>query len=110
MAQVVSRRPHHRGSPGSRPGQSMWDLWLTKWHWERFFSEFFGFPLSISFHRRSPNSYHLGNVEYANVKSRHPGLGTRPTPPSGKKTVSGYRLDDRAIDVRSPAEAREFFL
>jgi hypothetical protein len=25
----------------------MWDLWWTKWHWDRFFSEFFGFPLSI---------------------------------------------------------------
>jgi hypothetical protein len=28
-----------------------WDLWWTKWHWDRFFSEFFDFPLSISFHR-----------------------------------------------------------
>jgi hypothetical protein len=37
----------HRGGPGSRPGQSMWDLWWTKWHCDRFFSEFFGFPLSI---------------------------------------------------------------
>jgi hypothetical protein len=27
------------------------DLWWTKWHWDRFFSESFGFPLSISFHR-----------------------------------------------------------
>jgi hypothetical protein len=63
----------------------MWDLWWTKWHWDRFFSEFFGFPLSISFHRRFPNSYHLGNAQYANV-SRPPRLGTRPTPPSGKKT------------------------
>jgi hypothetical protein len=26
------------------------------------FSEFFGFPLSISFRRGSPNSYHLGNA------------------------------------------------
>jgi hypothetical protein len=25
----------------------MWDLWWTKWHWDRFFSEFFGFSLSI---------------------------------------------------------------
>jgi succinate dehydrogenase/fumarate reductase cytochrome b subunit len=21
----------------------MWDLWWTKWQWDRFFSEFFGF-------------------------------------------------------------------
>jgi hypothetical protein len=31
----------------------MWDLWWTKWHWDRFFFEFFGFPLSVSFHRCS---------------------------------------------------------
>jgi hypothetical protein len=35
--------------PVSRPVRSMWDLWWSKWHWGRFFSEFFGFPLSISF-------------------------------------------------------------
>jgi hypothetical protein len=39
------------------------------------------FPTNISFHLRSPNSYHLGNAKYANV-SRHPCLGTRPTPSS----------------------------
>jgi hypothetical protein len=32
-------------------------MWRIKWHWERFFSEFFDFQLSISFHRRSPYSY-----------------------------------------------------
>jgi hypothetical protein len=42
--------------PGLRPGQSMWDLWWTRWHCNRLFSEFFGFPLSISFHRGSPYS------------------------------------------------------
>jgi hypothetical protein len=35
------------------PGQYMWDLWWTKWYWDRFFPEYFGFPLSISFHRCS---------------------------------------------------------
>jgi hypothetical protein len=29
--------PSHRGGPGSSPGQVMWDLWWTKWHWGRFF-------------------------------------------------------------------------
>jgi hypothetical protein len=38
-------------------GQSTWDLWWTKWHWDRSFSEFFGFPLSVSFHHGSPCSY-----------------------------------------------------
>jgi hypothetical protein len=31
----------------------MWNLWWTKWHWDRFFSEYFGFPLSISFYQCS---------------------------------------------------------
>jgi hypothetical protein len=31
-------------------------------------------------------------------------------PGSSVSTVSGYRLDDRAIEVRSPAEAKGFFL
>jgi hypothetical protein len=31
----------------------MWDLWWTKWHWDSFSPEYFGFPLSISFHRCS---------------------------------------------------------
>jgi hypothetical protein len=31
----------------------MWDLWWAKWHWDRFFLESYGFPLSISFHRCS---------------------------------------------------------
>jgi hypothetical protein len=61
--QILGYEPH-RGVPDSRPGQSMWDLWWTKWHWDRVFSEFFCFPLSISFQRRSPNSYHLGNEQY----------------------------------------------
>jgi hypothetical protein len=33
-------------SPTKRLGQSMWDLWRTKWHCDRFFSEYFGFPHS----------------------------------------------------------------
>jgi hypothetical protein len=36
--------PSHRGGPDSRRVKSMWDLWWTKLHWDRFFSEFFGFP------------------------------------------------------------------
>jgi hypothetical protein len=31
----------------------MWDLWSTKWHWDRFFSESFGFILSESVKRYS---------------------------------------------------------
>jgi hypothetical protein len=35
------------------PGQSMWDLWCIKWHWDRFSPQYFGFTLSVSFHRCS---------------------------------------------------------
>jgi hypothetical protein len=48
MAQVVSRRLHTAYARGSRPGQSMWDLWWTKWHWDRFFVRVFRFsPVNI---------------------------------------------------------------
>jgi hypothetical protein len=30
----------HRGGQGSSPGQSMWDLWWTKWHWDMLFCDF----------------------------------------------------------------------
>jgi hypothetical protein len=47
MAQAVSRRPL------AASAQSMWDLWWTMWHWDRFFPENFGFTLSVSFRRCS---------------------------------------------------------
>jgi hypothetical protein len=37
IAQAVQSLVSHRGDPGSNPGQVMWDLWWTKWHWGRFF-------------------------------------------------------------------------
>jgi hypothetical protein len=37
LLQVVPRTPSiHRGGPDSILGRSMWDLWWTKWHWDRF--------------------------------------------------------------------------
>jgi hypothetical protein len=44
-------------------------------------------------------------LEYFLVQSRKSG-----EPGSSVSIVSGYELDDRAIEVRSPAEARGFFL
>jgi len=32
---------------------SMWDLWWTEWHWDKFLSYYISFPLSLSFHQRS---------------------------------------------------------
>jgi hypothetical protein len=50
MAQVISRRPVIAETRVRARGYSKWDLWWTKWYWGRFFSEFFAFPLSLSFH------------------------------------------------------------
>jgi hypothetical protein len=53
MAQAVSRRARTRASTvrGRRlTAWAVWGLWWTKWFWDRFFSELFGFPLPVSFH------------------------------------------------------------
>jgi hypothetical protein len=39
MAQEVNRQPLT-----TILGQSMWDFLWIKWHWHRFFPEYFGFP------------------------------------------------------------------
>jgi hypothetical protein len=44
MAQAVSRWPLTAEARG-RAQVCMWDLWWTKWYWDRFFSEFFGLLL-----------------------------------------------------------------
>jgi hypothetical protein len=41
MAQSVSRRP----LTAAARVRAQWDLWWEKWHWDRIFFEFFGFPL-----------------------------------------------------------------
>jgi hypothetical protein len=43
----------HPTSARSTFGQSVWDLWGTKWNLDRFPSECFGFPLSSAFHQCS---------------------------------------------------------
>jgi hypothetical protein len=56
----VSLIVSHHGASGSGLGQSMWDLWWTKWHWDTGVSEFLGLPPSLSFHPGSIVMYHLG--------------------------------------------------
>jgi hypothetical protein len=46
----------HSGGPCSPPESVHCDLWWTTWHLDSFLSEFFGFSLSITFHRGSPYS------------------------------------------------------
>jgi hypothetical protein len=49
LVMILAQSPtSHRVGSGSRPGQSMWYLWWIKWHWDRFFSDFFlFFPVNI---------------------------------------------------------------
>jgi hypothetical protein len=41
-----------------------YNLWWAKWHWDRVFSEFFGFPANIIPPSFSILIYHLGNEHY----------------------------------------------
>jgi hypothetical protein len=71
--------------PGFAPGSILMVFVVEKVALVQVFLRVLRFsPVNISFHRRSPNSYHLGDALYANV-SRHQRLGTRPTPSSGGK-------------------------
>jgi len=40
----------YRGDQGWFPVHSSWYLWRKKWHWDRFSSQHFSYPLSVSFH------------------------------------------------------------
>ena len=41
------------GGPVSIPGESVWGLWWTQWHWYKISSDYFGFALSVLFHQCS---------------------------------------------------------
>jgi len=41
----------YRGVPVSIPNKYMWNLWWTKWRWQRFCSQYCGFLPSVSFHQ-----------------------------------------------------------
>ena len=48
MVQAVSRLVVTAKDRVSMPEQYMRDLWYTMWQWDRFFSGYFGFFLSLS--------------------------------------------------------------
>jgi hypothetical protein len=56
----------------------MWDLWWSKWHWDRFLSEFFRFTVAISFHCGCPYSYIIWGMKNIAVAGRS--LETYPHP------------------------------
>jgi hypothetical protein len=55
MGQAVGGHAVMVEMAGSVPGQSMWSLWWTKWHWDSFFFllKFFCFALSALFYQCS---------------------------------------------------------
>jgi hypothetical protein len=72
----------------------MWDLWWTKWHWDRFFTEYFGFPLSISFHRCSitwKNGQKL-IIFFTGLHNKPQGCGASVASPAGPFTSNKKNL------------------
>ena len=42
---------YYRRGPSLIPRQSKWDLWWTKWQWDRFVSQHVCFPMSVALHQ-----------------------------------------------------------
>ena len=53
----------HNGSTRSDQGKSMRDLWWTKWHWDRLFSNYVGFPVTVPLHQLY-TFIHLSPIRY----------------------------------------------
>jgi hypothetical protein len=73
MAQAVSSRL----LTAEASGQSMWYLWWTKWHWDRCFSKFFGFPWqyhsTVELHTHiSSGGWKIGPLVAAVQRQSHP--------------------------------------
>jgi hypothetical protein len=61
-AQAVSRWLPTAAARVRSRGLVKWDLWWTKWRWDRFFPEYFGFPCQSSFHQILQHHIHSGQV------------------------------------------------
>lgn len=71
--------------PHSIPGQTMWDLWQTLYHWDRLFSEYFGstpchyHPTSAAYSciHQSPRVYSLLNWQRRCITHTLDALGSK---------------------------------
>jgi hypothetical protein len=88
MAQAVSLPPF----TAEYRVQSMWDLWSTKWHWDRFFPEYFGFPLSISFHRVPLHGKTIKLIIIARMHNKPLGCGASVASAAGPFTTKTKTL------------------
>jgi hypothetical protein len=66
----------------------MWDLWWTKWHWDSYFSEFFGFPLSIH-HSTVDLQTYIWEMRNMLAERQASTLGSDPPPPPRKRNDCG---------------------
>jgi hypothetical protein len=76
MVQSLSRRPLTVESQVQIPGQSMLDLWWTKWNWDRSFFRVLRFALSVSFNVHPTHFVHLSQTlhnlsDWQNVVTSH---------------------------------------
>jgi hypothetical protein len=111
----VKSQASRRGDLGSIPGQAIWDLWWTKWHWGRFFGAYFGFPCQ-AFHRLLHHPG-LGNI-VADVPS---GLSLTPSQEACYSTCISFLGACDSVDcwetvlqtgrslVRVPMRSLKFF-
>jgi hypothetical protein len=82
----------------------MWDLRWTKWHWDRFFPEYFGFPLSISFHRCSITRRKEKTliVFITGLNNKPQGYGASVASAAGSFSTKNpdYGMDDKEFESR----------
>jgi len=90
MLRLGSQSPAFRlGGRGSIPGQSTWDLWWTKWHWYRFFPEYFGFSL-VFIIPSVPHAHLRLHVALTRTKGRNLGIF--------QKSVAPLAVGDHMIE------------
>jgi hypothetical protein len=82
----VLRSSNCRGQE-SIPGQSMWDLWSTKWHWGKFFSKNLSSPSHLSLHQCSILSFIVRDWYNRPICSHSPKGWVSPHLKDNKKNV-----------------------
>jgi hypothetical protein len=74
----------HRGELAWRPGPSMSDLWWSERHWDRFISDFFCSPLSVSFHR----CFVFSHISLGDGKGTVSGSAAQKSQPAARRKVT----------------------
>jgi hypothetical protein len=85
----------HCGGRDSSPGQSMWDLWWTKWHWGRFsLSTWVPLPILIPPTAPHSSSVSSGAGTVGQIGAQVPsGLSLTPSQETKKKKVQSPDKD-----------------